>query len=401
MTEQPSFAIRLWAKVKGEVSADTLEGFRRAGSTVYELLDVSETHRLKHSAANQDPWHVQPNHQIMLLATWNAFFLQTIGDRLLTADYEADTRTIGFLPPVTAEQALRVYGPVEFWISTARQAEANPAFAISRILPDELPLWVEVEPCPVAHLSAMLAVAEVAKLHTEAAIQVFGNQQALERQSDVARLRQILAAADSAYDYARSLMSPSMTSETHETVESHVKRSLDNFYLLGQLLAMPTLIGMTPTLAGSVARTEEPVRTTKVSLPGEIGFDRWILTDRRSLKRWQNDRTAQAAIASLWNTDPNPSKTVAIQHQIDLAIEAGDVRLTELGNYYCCPWAPIYVAVRSITIDGTRLRAKEQFTFDVSSEDMAETGEFRREILVATFQPSTEIDYCLPGQEHE
>ena len=49
----------------------------------------------------------------MLLAGWNAFFLQTMGDNLLSADYDADPKTLGYVPKITAEQALAFYNPVE------------------------------------------------------------------------------------------------------------------------------------------------------------------------------------------------------------------------------------------------------------------------------------------------
>ena len=176
MSDQPNLSSRLWARVRGEVSGDTLEAYRRAGGAVLELMTNVEQHRLEHRVAGQDPWSIEPNHQAMFLAAWNAFFLQTMGDKLLSADYETDTRTVGFVPPITAEQALRFYASVEVWLSRARQAEANPNFSLTGVLPNELPLWVEVEPCPRAHLAAMRATAEVARLHTEATMQVFTEQ---------------------------------------------------------------------------------------------------------------------------------------------------------------------------------------------------------------------------------
>ena len=67
-----------------------------------------------------------------------------------------------------------------------------------------------------------------------------------------------------------------------------------------------------------------------------------------------------------------------------------------IGNYFCCPWAPIYTVKRPVTIANAHLQPRHQFTFDVSAEELAEGGEFKREILVANFQPSSSIDYCLP-----
>src|SRR5260370_34027040 len=49
-------------------------------------------------------WAASAGQSSQLLCTWNAFALQTLGDELVEADYQADPRTAGFLPPVTAEQ---------------------------------------------------------------------------------------------------------------------------------------------------------------------------------------------------------------------------------------------------------------------------------------------------------
>jgi hypothetical protein len=66
---RPSLWGQLLARLQGEVPADTLEAYRRACS-------------------------------------WNAFLLQTLGDQFLDADYRANPASVGFVPPVTAEQVL-------------------------------------------------------------------------------------------------------------------------------------------------------------------------------------------------------------------------------------------------------------------------------------------------------
>jgi hypothetical protein len=39
----------------------------------------------------------------------------------------------------------------------------------------------------------------------------------------------------------------------------------------------------------------------------------------------------------------------------------------------------------------------QEFTFDVSAEEMAEGGSFTRCLLTGPFHPATEIDYCDPA----
>ncbi len=124
------------------------------------------------------------------------------------------------------------------------------------------------------------------------------------------------------------------------------------------------------------------------------------LTDPHSRTRWQQDLAARRAIATLWRYDPDPAATVAIQSQIDAAVAAGSaVARTSRGqrHYYCCPWSAIYLARQPVTIAGHQLRPMQEFTFDVSAEEMAEGGQFTRRLLVGPFHPTSEIDYCDPA----
>ena len=44
------------------------------------------------------------------------------------------------------------------------------------------------------------------------------------------------------------------------------------------------------------------------------------------------------------------------------------------------------------------MRRGQTFTFDVSAEEMAEGGEFKREILIANFTTTNKVDYCNPEE---
>lgn len=44
----------------------------------------------------------------------------------------------------------------------------------------------------------------------------------------------------------------------------------------------------------------------------------------------------------------------------------------------------------------------QQFTLDVSGEELANGGAFRREILIGPFIPTDDVDYCDPtGGGHQ
>jgi hypothetical protein len=390
---------RLAAALHGEVAASTVEALRTAGGAAYQDMMDAEQLRGSLAASVDGLWAASPGQSSQLLCTWNAFALQTLGDELVEADYRADPRTKGFLPPVTAEQATAFLGEVEHWSARARRAASDPGYNVTAeiVVPVPLPAWVVVEPCPRAHLDAMLAAARAMRGRAEAALADLTRTLPPAGQDEaVARLRGMAAEADSVTGFGESLWSPSANAEVHERVENSLRRGIAAYYQLGQLLAAPALLDRPEISAVPVAGHPLP-------LPGQPGFDQWCLTDPHSRPRWQRDSAAQRAIAMLWRYDPDPAATLAIQSQIDSAVTAGSVTSqTTSGqrHYFCCPWSAIYQARKPVIIAGQHLRPMQEFTFDVSAEEMAEGGEFTRRLVTGPFHPTNKVDYCDPTSGH-
>ncbi len=397
----PSLMTRLSSALKGEVSAETVEAYRRAGAAAYEDVLNAETVRHELAVSGTDLWSTSAGQATQLLCTWNAFALQTLGDQMVEADYRADTKTVGFLPPVTAEQAARFLGQVEQWSSTARRGSADPAFDVADqiAVPAPLPPWVEVEPCPDPHVAAMIAAARSMREHLEAALADFNSAGVPQgRQEAANRLRGMVSDADSAAEYGQRMYTPPVPRAVHERVEDSLKRALEGYFRVGQLLAHPRLLDRPEVQVATVTAPARP-------LPGQPGFDPWSLTDPATRESWRRDPAARRAIDVLWRMDPDPAATLTTQAQIEAALAAGliesgvDAQGRRTGNYFCCPWSAIYLVRRPVTIGGRSLRAGEQFTYDVSAEEMAEGGAFKRELLVGPFHPTTEVDYCDPTAE--
>jgi len=392
---QPGLLGRLRARLQGEIPADELAAYRRAGTDVQNLLADIEAERAAATVAGNDSWSSPEGTQVARLCAWSAFALQTVADQLVDADYEGQPATAGYLPPVTAEQALAFYMQVPTWVRWARQAQANPSFTPEVALPAGLPSWSAIEPCPRAHLVAMRSALSQLRLHTSAAMaDLHLGADDPERERAHGRIHEVLADADAAASYADRLWAPEIPASVHEAIEDHAKRAVERYYLAGQLLAMPRLALQAPP---------NPLVTgRRLAGPGQAGFDEWCLTDRTAVDRWRADATARQAIAHLWSNDPDPAATLAVQAQIDAAAAGGLIAdLPDVGHYFCCPWGSIWVVKRPVTIGGRALEPLEQFTFDVSAEELGEGGEFVRRILVGRFSPTEEVDYCLPGQGHD
>lgn len=405
MAERPTVLGKFRARMKGEVPADTLEAYRRAGDAVYDLVRDVEGRRNELKLNKTDPWAVEPATQALFLCTWNAFVLQAMGDEFLDADYKADPATRGYVPQVTSQQVLAFYDQVEPWLRRARQAQAESAYRLDVSVPAGLPAWVVVEPCPRPHLEGMLAAARLIRDHAEAAVGLFAEEAVPdERKTAGASLRQMFTDVSAGAEYVDQLCTQdNMPPALHAQVERQAKDVIERYYRLGQLLAMPQLLDAPQPQAGAPATA---MSGRVMARPGEPGFDPWCLTDPRTRGQWQRDPAAQAAIAALWRADPSPDKTFALQAEIEEALRNGAIDYAtdragnHLGNYYCCPWAPIYVVKRPVAIAGKSLTTLQQFTVDVSAEGVL-TGEgFRREILIASFQPTSEVDYCDPSERN-
>lgn len=391
MSPRAKLRTRIVATLEGEVSADTAEAYRQAGSGVYDLLVECEQRRSTEGSGPEAPWIGDPAACTLFVCSWCAFALQTLGDAFIDADYRANPRTTGFLPPVTAKQALLFYEDVEDWLGRARAAQSSETFVLDVHLPARLPGWVEVEPCPHEHLVAMQDACLVLRDHAELAVADLEHATGSEHADAVARVREEFAQIASAADYAAQLHHGTMTSELHRRVEATIKPAVEGAYRVGQLAAMPDLADRAP-------------RMRRLAAPGEPGFDPWCLTDPESREQWRHDPQAQQAIESLWRSDPNPQRTLAIQAEIDELQATGEVEHArsggvELGHYYCCPWSPIYQATRPVAIAGRRLAAGDQFTFDVSAEELSQGGEFTRQLRVGEFHITSEVDYCDPRAE--
>ena len=203
------------------------------------------------------------------------------------------------------------------------------------------------------------------------------------------------AEADSVTSYGESLWSPEAVGEVHEKAENSLRRGIGEYYRLGQLLAIPALLDR-PEIAAT------PVTGPRLPLPGQPGFDPWCLTDPDARSGWQRDPAARRAIDLLWRYDPDPAATLDIQSQIDAAAADRSVVLDpSVSHYFCCPWSAIYQVRRPVTIAGQRLRPMQQFTYDVSAEEIAGGGQFTRRLLPGPFHPTSKVDYCDPSADDD
>jgi hypothetical protein len=285
MASRPTGWNRFVARLQGEVPAEELEAFRRASATVFELLDRMEHRRLECSIDGLDPWTVPPATRTAFLCAWNAFVLQTVGDQLLEADYRAEPRTPGYVPPTTAKEVLRFYRPVEGWVNRACQAEANPDYRLdvdvpaalpalvqADPFPPALPALVQADPFPPAHLGGLLHAIRAVLGHAGMAMEFLPATppQDREKQVQLNRIRQLHASAQTRARYAEDLCGTDPVPEVRERAAEHAEAAIAQLYLLGQLVADPTLAREGPAREPPRTGPERPTPTIPRTEPNRI-----------------------------------------------------------------------------------------------------------------------------------
>lgn len=92
----------------------------------------------------------------------------------------------------------------------------------------------------------------------------------------------------------------------------------------------------------------------------------------------------------MWDADPDPAATFALYQSIQELEREGSVR--ETGSYFnACPWTDIWRAERTVRVGNQVVGASKEFCLRAEIEP---DGSYSKEIIVANFSPTNELDYC-------
>jgi hypothetical protein len=92
---RPSLMTKMRASLAKERDAVVLEALRAAGKVAYDELMAADRAREQLAADSMSLWDAPPATGSLLLAAWNAYMLQTLGEQFLDADYAARPGTVG------------------------------------------------------------------------------------------------------------------------------------------------------------------------------------------------------------------------------------------------------------------------------------------------------------------
>lgn len=146
-----------------------------------------------------------------------------------------------------------------------------------------------------------------------------------------------------------------LTAATRSAKVAIVQRAVESVRTLfqaGQLLWGLYLLGDAYTAALHQKVTLEDL---------ELGFDPLILTDPDVREYVMAHEAMRDQLAGMWAAISDPSSVLALQREILAAREHGSIRLMDGSTLDYCPWVPVWVAWRSVTIGGLALNFGDMF----------------------------------------
>jgi hypothetical protein len=427
----------MWDALIGQdhhlVDVAPLRAFQRAGNAVYETLDDAEQLRQKLQASGADAWRYSPAQSAALLCTWNAYVLQTIGESLLAGAVRQPGSGQTLLAKPCFDQAWLVFAQVEPWVGCAQRALTDPAYALNpQRLPADLPGWVD-DLAPASYLRSLLDAADAVGGRADVAVaDVLTDDAATREPADVARIRGLMAQAASIGDYARTLVDPHTGQHLRVQVQDRLHLAMTVWFQVGQLLAMPTLLGsyhdpgtalLSPSAATAPPQRSAPHQTfeaavidaaatlaatsgSRVSaavtrafitdgvgsidrgLPDEsryvsAGWDPWCFTEPSRQVTAATDEHCLQQLHHLWQMDPTPGVTAALAQQLRVAVASGALRvaLDATGrplSLDACPWPAVYDVVEPVVLTGRLMRVGSQVTVQVG---LAADGRFHCDVV--------------------
>jgi hypothetical protein len=217
----------LRSSLRSEVSTADLEARLRAGRAAYGLVEEADSLQGDDRSA-----------RLFRLCAWNAFALQSIADNLIEADAANDPGTAGYVPRSTLLYVAACVDEVPNWITQARVCQNDPSARPAGGLPARLPKWHHDEPTRPSELHGLRAAYEVLQARTEGRVHALPPEQT--RAS--VEVRRVCAEMKSAAEYAAAVGTRHVGAVDRGEARWRFVDALQQAFLLGQLLAVPTLV---------------------------------------------------------------------------------------------------------------------------------------------------------------
>lgn len=236
----------LMALFKGEVSLQRLEEYRQRGSAIYDLLNKQSSLGL---------WQQSPNQAVERLCAWNAFALHMFAEQVIKAEARLEPYTAGFTAQPVHNLLRRYYQSSIQWSQLMQKAQQDPDFLPGSKLPASLPAWTGASQYSLQQLKVLLEATQALQTQVERRIeefleipQPFGSRVVVlifpENHPQMVRvLQRKLKNAESKLHSSHTQIS---LAKHHSKLWLELRLAAGEYFSLGQLMAMPSLIATKP-----------------------------------------------------------------------------------------------------------------------------------------------------------
>lgn len=339
-----SFKTAFMSFLRGEKSDAELETYRRAETQIDDLEAAVQEKAAERISAGVAA--APTNEQYAAAFAWIARGLSSTSSALLETDASEDPRTAGYLPAVTFEQAKVLYVQVPEFVQRGWEALANPNYRSDCSLPVVLGPRIEAGgACPLVHMKGIRAAAVAldgyaeVRLNEHLAADPAAASDLAPAALDVIRQRRAGGTAKLRFSEEQLTIlgeGTRLPAETHEEVETRLWGALSDAFLVGQLLAKPSLV------AHATAEAREGRVVAK--------SDRWFIAESGARKELEDTKFGEQEIKEFWTrkgwrTTPREERYLA---ECAALLEAG--KLAVASPWSTCPFDPVYQALESVTI---------------------------------------------------
>ena len=374
---------RIAAMMHHEVPAADVEGLLRGSGQLEDRRQEIEDKRRDGEIAHPGrPWETYRDMGPALALFWVSQAFIAIARSLKEEDDKGDPATMGYMPRVSHDQAMALLGQVGDYLALTSAALTDPTRELGQAFP--LPLAPRIEAagrCPAAHLRGMLAATDY--LDEKAQVDVTYYASAVAAATDAPkdvrelapRLKGQLAEAQSHLAMAKGAALPILNGQavdaaTHEGAEAALWQCLSTYVLLGQLIAMPSLLAQATVQEpqGRQGHGHTPPPPPHGLGPRRISRDeRWCLSDASASQRLAGEGRldwAEDELAELWE---RKAYTLTAEEQQFLAETAALQRRGALSadSYIVeCPFNTVWTVRQPATVLGHRFRPGSQVAYN-------------------------------------
>jgi len=374
LIEELRDSLRAWyaTAVCGEVSDANVRGYLRAASQIEDLWQEVDNQLAQLQAQGTSPWEAYHRLRYPLAFVRAARTYQVFVQQLLEADVAFDHITLGYLPPVTYDQANALCHQILPNLQQAIAALHNPQYEPEAPFPLELGPRIEVKghTCPLPHLAGMLGAAREADNWTAGMVAEYASAVSAaqapapsEITGHVGELRGRLAQAESQLRFAEDLVGQitagEATPELHEQAEDTLWDALGTFFLLNQAVAMPELLKASPAAALAPSGHHPSYRDRRVR-PRDL----WRVAAPSARSELLHTTFGESGMEELCAKMGNilPAAAQRYLDEVKVAEARGEVYM--VAAMAACPFEPLYRSRRPLDIAGAHIPAGYEFHWD-------------------------------------